>query len=244
VAVDLLEIVEDRGGNVTLYLGEETINKEVGVDLLSSRAQISGCRGPGNLGDPPVITGLDLRFDDRRRSLHLDRTLYRLHMALASPYPPVCGENNTVLCTNIVVLDALAHLACADVGVIWKVRSTLSNRCRSRIPKLHRSLIANSRVTGELLIIERESQCFQIVEQSCGTLGEQILGVARLLRARGRVGSGAQDESTIGERGRGAWGAWILGAGMRLSAEAAGNGGGGGGEQGWQSWRDERAGAQ
>jgi hypothetical protein len=62
----------------------------------------------------------------------------------------------------------LAHLSCADVGVIWMVRSTLSNRHRSRIAKSRRSPIANSRVTGELPIVERESRCFQIGEWSLG----------------------------------------------------------------------------
>jgi hypothetical protein len=113
-------------------LVREQPTRGTGVDIRSSRALISGRREHDNLGDPPVIVGLDLRFDDsrhNRRGLHLGRTLYRLHMALVPSYSPRCGKNNTILCTNVVVLDALAHLACAYVGVIWKVRSTLSNWC-------------------------------------------------------------------------------------------------------------------
>jgi hypothetical protein len=70
------------------------------VDVRSSQARISGRRERGNLGDPPFIAGLDLRFDDsrhNRRGPHLGRTLCRLHMAFAPPYSPRYGENNTIL---------------------------------------------------------------------------------------------------------------------------------------------------
>jgi hypothetical protein len=95
----------------------------MGADLRSSRARISGRRERDNLGDPPATVGLDLRFDDNRQSrrdIHLGRTLCRLHMTHT---PPGCSKNNTILCTNVVVLGALAHLACVDVGMIWKLHS-------------------------------------------------------------------------------------------------------------------------
>jgi hypothetical protein len=58
----------------------------LGADLWSSQAQISGRCERDNLGGPPGIARLDLRFDDSHHShcdLHLGRTLYHLHMAHA-----------------------------------------------------------------------------------------------------------------------------------------------------------------
>jgi hypothetical protein len=73
----------------------------------------------------------------------------------------------------------LAHLACADVGVIWMVRSTLSNRHRSRIAKSRRSPIANSRVTGGASNRGTRKPMFPNWRMEPRAWGGQILGAAR-----------------------------------------------------------------